>query len=164
MKTCNVCLGDKVLADFYPRMARCKKCHTQKVMANHRANPVRVKAARDRWRSKPGSKEKECIASRRWQKEHPEQVKLNALRYNLKKLYGMSVETYQELVCSQNGLCAICSKASNRQLDVDHNHTTGQIRELLCSNCNTLLGHCKEDISILEKSIDYLNKHNNPIS
>lgn len=44
-------------------------------------------------------------------------------------------------------------------LFIDHNHETGKIRQLLCLNCNTLLGHASDDIEILTKAIIYLNKH-----
>lgn len=41
---------------------------------------------------------------------------------------------------------------------IDHNHTTGEVRGLLCSNCNTILGLCNDNIIILQSAISYLNK------
>ena len=49
------------------------------------------------------------------------------------------------------------SCGSGRRLAVDHNHTTGKVRGLLCSNCNTLLGKAKDNVNILQAAIDYLN-------
>lgn len=84
-------------------------------------------------------------------------------RYLLKKLYGISLEDYNNLVEQQNNLCAICGNPEPHEgasLAVDHNHTTGKIRELLCSRCNLLLGHSKDSIETLKKAIQYLVKHN----
>jgi hypothetical protein len=63
-------------------------------------------------------------------------------RENLKRLYKMTLEQYNEMFNAQNGCCAICNKhASNfkRSLHVDHDHSTGKIRALLCNNCNPML-------------------------
>ena len=83
--------------------------------------------------------------------------------YHLNKKYGLTVEGRKELLISQNHKCAICGidevEAKRGKLLVDHNHETGQVRELLCHNCNVLIGHCKESEDILLKSIQYLRKH-----
>lgn len=55
----------------------------------------------------------------------------------------------------QNGSCAICGKASNA-LCVDHNHTTNEVRGLLCQKDNKLLGFARESIINLARSIKYL--------
>ena len=49
-------------------------------------------------------------------------------------------------------ICRICGA-------VDHNHTTGQVRELLCENCNRGLGIFKDDPNLLHSAINYLQKH-----
>ena len=46
-----------------------------------------------------------------------------------------------------------------RRLHVDHDHKTGSIRQLLCVDCNHMLGRSKDNTSILSKAIEYLNKH-----
>lgn len=81
--------------------------------------------------------------------------------YWLKRNYNITIEEYNRLFSEQEGKCAICGKHQNdlkKKLSVDHNHETGNIRGLLCINCNLSLGHAKEDIDILLKMIDYLNK------
>lgn len=79
----------------------------------------------------------------------------------LRRKYGMSPEAYVAIYNSQNGLCAICGqKPEDRILVVDHNHTTGEIRELLCKFCNWTIGHAQENTSILASAIQYLEKHN----
>jgi hypothetical protein len=58
----------------------------------------------------------------------------------------------------QQGKCAICEKSSDKHLFVDHCHTTGKIRGLLCQHCNTLLGMAFDDTNILLSAVAYLNK------
>lgn len=84
----------------------------------------------------------------------------------LRRMYGISLEAYQVLFESQNGLCSICgkpeismSKGNIGKLRIDHDHNTGKVRGLLCWSCNSALGFVKEDIEILNKMIDYINKH-----
>jgi len=86
--------------------------------------------------------------------------------YGLKRYYGISIADYAEMYHHQNGKCAICGNPETvklrgkvKPLSVDHNHTTGEVRKLLCAQCNHLLGHAKEDVKILQKAIEYLNSH-----
>jgi hypothetical protein len=94
---------------------------------------------------------------RRWRKLHPEKAK----EHNLKKSFGISLQNYKDKLKEQNNVCAICFKPelAARDLAVDHCHTTGKIRGLLCTNCNKLLGHAKDNVEILQSAINYLNKH-----
>ena len=72
----------------------------------------------------------------------------------------ITIEEYDILLESQGGGCAICGATSNSngtRLCVDHCHTTGSIRGILCHNCNTTLGRVNDDIRVLQKCIDYLN-------
>lgn len=84
-------------------------------------------------------------------------------KWNLNKCYGISVEEYNKLFTLQEGKCKICSihqSSLKRALFVDHCHITRKIRGLLCPHCNSLLGHAKDNISTLNKAIDYLEKLN----
>ena len=77
--------------------------------------------------------------------------------------YGLNIEKYDELFKSQSGKCAICGKSSKEMADkkrlaVDHDHKTGQIRGLLCSDCNTMLGHFHDDPKLCIKAASYLDK------
>ena len=84
----------------------------------------------------------------------------------LKHKYNITIEQYRNMVKEQNNLCAICGKAEIRKhkhgnvlpLEVDHNHITNQVRALLCSKCNLMLGHSEEDVSKLLKTIEYIKK------
>jgi hypothetical protein len=79
---------------------------------------------------------------------------------NLKQRYGISVEQYKELLVQQDGKCAICksphSKVTGRNFHVDHCHTTGNIRGILCHHCNTALGAFNDDINMLTEALYYL--------
>lgn len=158
MKTCSSCNISKELTNFYPKMGRCKECHKDRCKAWAKAHPEIVAKARSKWRAKPGSSEKENLAARRWQQEHPEQAALLRKRHQV-KLYGLTLEQFNEMERNQEGKCAICGEVPNRRLDIDHDHVTGKVRELLCSNHNTLIGLCNESVAILQATIDYLNKH-----
>ena len=88
-------------------------------------------------------------------------------RVNLKLRYKISLEDYEDMYHTQEGCCAICGKHNKdnfigkRQvsLAVDHCHNSNKIRELLCSNCNLVIGNALESIEVLEKAIEYLKKH-----
>ena len=58
------------------------------------------------------------------------------------KAYGLTIDTYEELLAAQGGVCAMCGQAcsTGRRLAVDHDHETGQVRGLLCYRCNRGLG------------------------
>ena len=84
----------------------------------------------------------------------------------LRRVYGVSLEEYAALAESQGGRCAICGQAPPRDakgprgtLHVDHNHVTGRIRQLLCANCNAVLGYARDDARVLASAIDYLGRH-----
>jgi hypothetical protein len=80
---------------------------------------------------------------------------------NLKKYYGTSFEEWEKKLVEQNGVCAICGKPDNRgwRLSQDHNHSTKELRGLLCSNCNTGLGLFKEDFDLLIKAASYIRSY-----
>lgn len=97
---------------------------------------------------------KECCKAigryRYW--TNPDQKADNQLRNR----YGISLEDYSSLFEKQDGCCAICNERKEKRLSVDHNHTTGSIRGLLCNNCNRGLGFFKDDLRILDLAIKYL--------
>ena len=80
-----------------------------------------------------------------------------------RRRFGLTPKQYNEILEKQGGVCAICNRKNNNgtTLSVDHDHVTGEIRELLCNNCNVTIGNCEENIDILMKIINYLIKHKN---
>lgn len=84
----------------------------------------------------------------------------NQRRYTLKKAYGMTVDDYNSMFAAQDGRCAICgTHASGASLCIDHDHGTGDVRELLCGLCNKGLGSFKDDPARLKRAVDYLLRH-----
>ena len=71
--------------------------------------------------------------------------------------YGLSEHRFDQLMVAQSGVCALC--AARPAVAVDHDHTTGKVRGLLCHQCNIGLGHFADDHDRLQKAIDYLRKH-----
>jgi hypothetical protein len=71
--------------------------------------------------------------------------------------YGISVEDYDEMLESQGGGCYICGIGPvGRALDIDHDHRTGKVRGLLCSNHNRALGLLGDDPDLLLAAHTYL--------
>ena len=81
----------------------------------------------------------------------------------IRRQYGITQAEYEGLAEFQGHQCAICGKDDvYRALDIDHDHNTGEVRGLLCTNCNTALGRFKDDIDGLERALYYLK--NTPYS
>lgn len=74
--------------------------------------------------------------------------------------YGLTSETYTKLFEEQKGVCAICKRLSKgRALAVDHDHTTGDVRGLLCTACNVALETLVEVPNWQERAKEYLRNH-----
>ena len=79
---------------------------------------------------------------------------------------GLTEIEYRSLFEQQRGVCAICGKSEYsrdtigniKQLSVDHDHVTGEIRGLLCNNCNRGLGFFQDNIDYLKSAIAFLTK------
>jgi hypothetical protein len=101
-------------------------------------------------------KNKDLLNSKR-RKKPSYHRKPNLSRYNLTE------ETYEEMVRAQNGLCLGCGKhytsIPRQRLYVDHCHTSGKVRGLLCHNCNSALGLLKENIDTLYNLIFYIKNN-----
>ena len=109
----------------------------------------------------PEQKEKFNLYMKEWRKRHPEYCK----NEDLVKRFGITYTDYLEIHNIQEGLCALCGfpemavdhrTKKPRMLAVDHCHTTGNIRGLLCTKCNTGLGNFLDSKELLEKAIKYL--------
>lgn len=99
----------------------------------------------------------------RYYQKYKSIIKIKTKNLSRKRLYGITEKQFQEMNITQKELCAICGNPSikeGRMLSVDHNHSTGRVRELLCDFCNHGLGSFRENVSYLTNAIKYLNKHN----
>lgn len=94
-----------------------------------------------------------------------DRIKNSVRDYSLRTTYGITLAEYEEMLTTQGKRCAICGsdKACKRHTAhswrVDHCHTTGKVRALLCHNCNIALGLLKENTGTMKSMIDYLNHH-----
>ena len=88
------------------------------------------------------------------------QIKKDTQRkdYNLSIKYNIGIDDYNLILEVQDYKCMICKQI--KKLSVDHNHKTGQIRGLLCHNCNVGLGNFKDNCDYLKTAIEYLKSPN----
>jgi len=83
-------------------------------------------------------------------------------KYKFNK-YNISEKEYLSMLQKQDNKCAICSKSFNNDFKankptIDHSHEFNKIRGILCNNCNAILGFASDDIEILNRAIQYLEK------
>ena len=148
-KKCSGCNKVRLLKFYHANAARwdgkshrCILCERMRNKATNLAQPERASGY-----------------SRMWRTGNPHK----RLEYELKSVYGITVEHYESMRKSQGNLCAICGKAETKKilgkvvrLAIDHCHTTGKVRGLLCQNCNHGIGMLKDDVSLMQRAISYL--------
>jgi hypothetical protein len=74
--------------------------------------------------------------------------------YHLKRRYGITEDDFERMLAQQGGLCAVCEAVPGTF--VDHCHASGQVRGVLCFNCNNGLGHFEDGMAVLERAALYL--------
>jgi hypothetical protein len=126
-------------------------------LRNSRCQPCHVKARRERYQNDEGFRERLKANARN--SYHREENWKNKWKWTtIQKLYGISKEEFEALLITQDNGCAICRVAFLKTPHVDHDHDSGVVRGLLCSRCNTMLGHARDSIEILKAAIEYLGK------
>jgi len=146
---CRMCSQEKDESDFYSAGKKwfrrvCKPCFRED---------------RKKYVKTPEQLEKKREYERRFHGANP----TYAHDYVLMKSYGISHEDYEKMLADQGGCCKICGAddpaKSNKKakfFSVDHCHTTGQVRGLLCLHCNTFIGYARDNTELLTKAIEYL--------
>ena len=81
----------------------------------------------------------------------------------LKRKFGIDSARYHEILAEQGGKCAICDSSDpgsrrNKHFHVDHCHTTGVVRGLLCAHCNTAIGSMRDSPERLRAAVAYLER------
>lgn len=150
------------------------------------ANPEKVKAAKKKYQQKNQEKinaerrayrlanrEKMRAAKLKWESENPEMVAMQKVRkrlreeaykanHSLKYHYDITLNDYDTVLGSQNGVCAICCTArvttKSKRLFVDHCHATGKLRALLCNHCNMGLGFFQDRTDLMLRAISYVKE------
>lgn len=161
VKRCSKCFEEKEYSAFSVnrktksgRCSSCKACDSLRHRQNYEKDPNYFKRRSASFRKL--NPEACRLSAARWREKNPVSPEVMRAK-QLKRRYGMTLETFASLAKQQNGVCAICGNGPNK-LYVDHDHKTGKVRGLLCRNCNTGLG-CFFDVSdLLEKAATYIKK------
>lgn len=106
----------------------------------------------------PEQKARKREASRRSALKHPKR----AWAWKLKFHYGITPEEYYTILDAQGGGCAICGglqSKNGRALHVDHDHSSGKVRGILCDRCNTSIGKFDESPTLLRKAAAYVEAY-----
>lgn len=164
-KTCTKCNEAKPLEEFAKSKqvksgygAWCKPC-ARKV--KHESNERVRSADPEAWIQR----RREYVKV--YRTKHPDRVKEQERRRNLRQYYGISIEQYDSMLEKQDGKCAGCeAQPSNKRFAVDHDHeccagrkSCGEcIRGLLCSRCNTALGLLNESPETIARLLAYMEK------
>lgn len=151
VKVCSICTESKPVESFSGR--RCRECRTAIAREKINSDPVRL--------------EKRRQAVRKWHAENPEESFARYRKAHLKYEYNLTPAQYDEMLGSQNGVCAICKNPETKvykngrtaSLAVDHCHSTGKVRGLLCEDCNQSIGKFKDDYKMLYAAYEYLSIH-----
>jgi len=151
-KICRKCLNKKPINDFNIHYG---KTRTKDKMRNE-CKECQKTHSREHWKK---------IATRESEKKkiyHLNNRKV-AHGWHLKSKYGITLVDYQKMLDLQNGKCAICGsdkpKGNYRHFAVDHNHTTGELRGLLCTQCNTGIGLLQDSPDLLLKAAEYIQSY-----
>lgn len=148
-KICNKCNQEKIVALF----VRNKGCKDGFAGICKKCSHLNYKNKKSNW--SPQRKQQEKDKKIKWMKENLSKNKNWHLQHHLKRQYSLTLNGLETLKKFQNYKCAICSHVLEKPC-VDHNHKDGQIRGLLCRNCNTGLGFFKDKINTLISAINYL--------
>lgn len=133
-------------------MKKCIKCNLEKHISEF---PIRSNK-----RLRGECKVCSAIISKEYRKNNRDKMKL----YEAKWHYGISLEEAKILYNESN--CQICGDKfiDTKNKHIDHCHSTGKIRGVLCSRCNFGLGYFRDNVSFMSNAIDYLNNGTLPIS
>lgn len=130
-----------------PRGKECKDCKAERERRGlpYPANPRPIKAGTG------GRCHTHGLQAKRLSKA-------GAHERRVQKIYGLKPGEYGRIYLFQGQVCAICRRATGatKALSVDHDHKSGLVRGLLCSTCNKLLGHLRDDVGAAQRIAGYL--------
>ncbi len=160
-RKCSKCEKVKPLRDFYFFKSkgvydtRCKKCSRKQALDRYHSKEGQAYAKK---RLKSGDSKK---ARDKWEARNGKRFRF---LQKLKK-YNLTEKSYAKLLCSQDNSCAICTanleSLNSRQVHIDHNHSTGRVRGILCNKCNQGLGLFNESILLFKKAVYYMGQESN---
>lgn len=132
--------------------------YNKKYLESEKGKAMKKRMAKNPWHIR--NREYRKIKDREYRKNNPEKEKERSRKGQIRQ-YGITEEDYDKMFKEQQGCCAICKlhqKDYSRNLHIDHCHTTGKVRGLLCNSCNLGLGMFKDSIDLMNTAIKYLNK------
>lgn len=103
-------------------------------------------------------------SARAWKAQNPKAWDRSARKSHLKTKYGITPAQFDEMLRNQNGRCAICmdevaGDSRGFRPHIDHCHSTGRVRGILCSRCNKGIGSLRDDAEIVQRALSYLMEH-----
>jgi hypothetical protein len=164
MKRCVKCGVDQPLESFYRAKGtrdgyrgECKACFRARAKARYPLVRAANIARARKWREENLERFQE---NQRRMRNTPE-GKLRQRAGHLKRKFGMTIEQYDAMLEAQGGGCFICGRPPREDisLHVDHDHSTGKVRGILCFCCNNALADFQEDLELLRKAMAYLISH-----
>lgn len=175
LKTCTRCAGQfpATLEFFYKNAGgkygvtpRCKPCVN---IDNEASHAKRLSADTDKIRAQANARAKKSYhnnveVNRAKQRDHQAKARQHpekSLKIKARKRgggAGLTPEEIEALLQAQDSKCAICNDPD--PTDLDHCHTTGRVRFLLCKHCNRGLGAFRDNPSSLRKAADLLDQIN----
>lgn len=160
MRACRKCETDISARHWNAKL--CVSCFDANKKAWHSRNKAAQNAKRKhRRREHPEryntSNEKQRVANGKKYRENIDVRNKHRDRNRLRRT-GCTPEKFAELMEAQQGRCAICSSVMKKPC-VDHCHSTGKIRELLCAKCNSGIGQLQDSLDLVRSAASYLEKH-----
>lgn len=107
------------------------------------------------------------VKARRYYRKNAASIKAKQSKYaktRRLRAYNLTASREATMLSAQNNRCAICKGGSPKSNGgvtwlIDHDHSSGKVRGLLCQACNLILGHAKDNVGVLKSAIQYLLKH-----
>ena len=168
-RTCSVCKETKKIEDFNKDKTGkggyaccCRVCNSERGRLWRQTNGDRHRAKSAEWSR--ANKDRRKVISKKYREANKERVKALCWKHKIAKLYNLTPEQLAAMIATQDNRCAICGlpPKEGKVLHIDHDHATGRVRALLCSNCNVGLGSFQDDSALLAKAITYLTLHASP--
>jgi hypothetical protein len=141
----------------------CSRCSIEKPVNEYYVKRNRVKGDK-KGKLYYASYCKRCHSDLHIKKYHNETAEEKARRQKLAKKshlsrkYGLTIEQFFVMITEQENKCKIC-ECEMKSPQVDHNHTTGEVRALLCKPCNMAFGMLKENPKTLRNMLSYINDY-----
>ena len=120
----------------------CRNCRNANTRQWQAENPNRVKAAQKKHQSTPEYRAKKNKRQKEKYANRPD-IREKIIERNLIRKFGITLAEYELKKLEQGSRCAICG--CEGELELDHNHATDQVRDFLCSGCNSGIGQMQED-------------------